>query len=69
MVTPRGAGLIGVDFSLQDIDGTLAEAVETWQAKAEGKARMDYGLHVAITNLTDAVMRVAGEALGRLSCM
>ena len=44
-----------VDFSLQDIDGTLAEAVETWQAKAEGKARMDYGLHVAITNLTDAV--------------
>src|SRR3954466_11964472 len=44
-----------VDFSLQDIDGTLAEAVETWQGKAEGKARIDYGLHVAITNLTDAV--------------
>ena len=38
-----------VDFSLQDIDGTLAEAVETWQGKAEGKARIDYGLHVAIT--------------------
>src|SRR3954453_23304886 len=44
-----------VDFSLQDIDGTLAEAVETWQGKAEGKARIDYGLHVAITTLTDAV--------------
>src|SRR3954451_5472210 len=44
-----------VDFSLQDIDGTLAEAVETWQGKAEGKARIDYGLHVAITNLTEAV--------------
>jgi dihydropyrimidinase len=44
-----------VDFSLQDIEGTLAEAVETWQGKAEGKARIDYGLHVAITNLTDAV--------------
>ncbi|MGZ6672424.1 MAG: hypothetical protein ACXVFM_08760, partial [Solirubrobacteraceae bacterium] len=44
-----------VDFSLQDIDGTLAEAVDTWQGKAEGKARIDYGLHVAITNLTDAV--------------
>jgi hypothetical protein len=43
-----------VDFSLQDIDGTLAEAVETWQGKAEGKARIDYGLHVAITNLTEA---------------
>src|SRR3954451_12529807 len=43
------------DFSLQDIDGTLTEAVETWQGKADGKARIDYGLHVAITNLTDAV--------------
>jgi dihydropyrimidinase len=44
-----------VDFSLQDIEGTLGEAVETWQGKANGKARIDYGLHVAITNLTDAV--------------
>ena len=32
-----------------------AEAVETWQGKADGKARIDYGLHVAITNLTEAV--------------
>jgi dihydropyrimidinase len=44
-----------VDFSLQDVEGTLAGAVETWQGKAEGKAHIDYGLHVAITNLTDAV--------------
>ena len=29
-------------------------AVETWQGKAE-KARIDYGLHVAITNLTEDV--------------
>jgi dihydropyrimidinase len=46
-----------VDFSLQDVDGTLAEAVETWHGKAEGKAHIDYGLHVAITNLTDDVKR------------
>ena len=45
-----------VDFSLQDPDGTLGEAVETWQGKAE-TARIDYGLHVAITNLTDDVKR------------
>jgi len=44
-----------VDFSLQDVDGTLAGAIETWQGKAEGKAHIDYGLHVAITNMTDAV--------------
>src|SRR3954466_3783408 len=45
-----------VDFSLQDPDGTLGEAVETWHGKAE-TARIDYGLHVAITNLTDDVKR------------
>ena len=39
-----------VDFSLQDPAGTLAEAVETWHGKAS-KSRIDYGLHVAITNL------------------
>jgi len=44
-----------VDFSLQDVEGTLAQAVETWQGKAENKAHIDYGLHVAITNLTPQV--------------
>ena len=43
-----------VDFSLQDVEGTLAGAVETWKQKAS-TARIDYGLHVAITNLTQAV--------------
>src|SRR6187431_260511 len=45
-----------VDFSLQDIDGTLTGAVETWQQKAS-VARIDFGLHVAITNLTEDVKR------------
>jgi dihydropyrimidinase len=44
-----------VDFSLQDVEGTLAQAVETWQGNARDKTHIDYGLHVAITNLTDAV--------------
>ena len=51
-----GGTTMNVDFSLQDVNGTLAEAVETWQGKAE-KARIDYGLHVAITNLTEDVKR------------
>jgi dihydropyrimidinase len=45
-----------VDFSLQDIEGTLTGAVETWQQKAS-VARIDFGLHVAITNLTEDVKR------------
>ena len=46
-----------VDFSLQDVEGTLTEAVQTWQGKASGKTHIDYGLHVAITNLTEDVKR------------
>jgi len=44
-----------VDFSLQDVEGSLADAIETWTGKAEGKARIDYGFHVAITNLTEEI--------------
>ena len=42
----------------QDANRTVAGGGITakgWQGKADGKARIDYGLHVAITNLTDAV--------------
>ena len=46
-----------VDFSLQDPESTLADAVETWHGKADGKAHIDYGFHVAITNLTEDVKK------------
>src|SRR4029079_15096803 len=52
-----GGTTMHVDFSLQDVNGTLAEAVETWHGKAKGKTRIDYGLHVAISNLTEEVKR------------
>jgi dihydropyrimidinase len=52
-----GGTTMNVDFSLQDVEGTLAGAVETWHGKASGKTRIDYGLHVAITNLTEEVKR------------
>src|SRR4051794_5228168 len=50
-----GGTTMNVDFSLQDVDGTLAEAVETWHGKARGKTHIDYGLHVAVTNMTEDV--------------
>ena len=36
---------------------TLADAVETWHGKADDKAHIDYGFHVAITNLTEDVKK------------
>ena len=40
-----------IDFALQSRGHTLAEALEKWDAKAAGKACIDYALHMAITDL------------------
>ncbi|HMR65857.1 MAG TPA: amidohydrolase family protein, partial [Anaerolineae bacterium] len=45
-----------IDFAIQPIGGSLKEGVETWHQKAEGKACIDYGFHMAITDLRDEVM-------------
>jgi dihydropyrimidinase len=44
-----------VDFALQDEGRGLGDAIDTWQAKAALKTHIDYGLHVAICDLTEAV--------------
>jgi dihydropyrimidinase len=46
-----------IDFSLQPIGGTLRQGIGEWHHKAEGKAAIDYGFHVAITDLRDDVMK------------
>lgn len=43
-----------VDYAIQGPGQSLGGAVETWQGKARGKAVIDYGLHVAVTNLTES---------------
>lgn len=40
-----------IDFALQAMGHTMAEALETWLAKSAGKACLDYGLHMAVTDL------------------
>ena len=40
-----------IDFALQSRGHTLAEALAIWDAKAVGKACVDYSLHMAITDL------------------
>jgi dihydropyrimidinase len=44
-----------VDFAIQYRGQTLHHAWETWMRKAEGKAAIDYGFHMIITELTDHV--------------
>ena len=44
-----------VDFAIQYKGQRLHEAWETWAKKAEGKAVIDYGFHMIITELNDQV--------------
>jgi dihydropyrimidinase len=44
-----------IDFVIQPKGGTLAAGVAAWREKAK-KARIDYGFHMAITDLRDDVM-------------
>lgn len=45
-----------LDFVIQPIGGTLHDGIATWHQKANGKAAIDYGFHIAITDLRDDVM-------------
>jgi len=45
-----------VDFAIQPKDATLAQTAEIWQKKAAGKAAIDYGFHIAITDMKDEIM-------------
>jgi dihydropyrimidinase len=44
-----------VDFAIQYRGQTLHHAWETWMKKAEGKAAIDYGFHMIMTELTEQV--------------
>jgi dihydropyrimidinase len=42
-----------VDFIIQPKGATFAEAIEEWQSKREGKAVIDNGFHIAVTDLNE----------------
>ncbi|HEY1767643.1 MAG TPA: dihydropyrimidinase [Terracidiphilus sp.] len=43
-----------VDFAIQARGTRMRAALDTWRKKAEGKACIDYGLHMIVTDLLDA---------------
>ena len=42
-----------VDFAVQSRGTSMRQALETWLKKSEGKACIDYGLHLILTELPD----------------
>lgn len=45
-----------IDFAIQPKGGSLRAGVEAWHEKATGKAAIDYGFHIAITDLRPEVL-------------
>ncbi len=45
-----------IDFATQNKGETLAQAVANWHAKADGRSFVDYGFHIAISDLNDSVL-------------
>ena len=46
-----------IDFATQEKGETLAQAVANWHGKADGRSFIDYGFHLAISDLNDSVLR------------
>src|SRR5262249_13320616 len=53
-----------IDFAIQPKGATLRETLDMWQAKAEGKAAIDYGFHLAITDLPDSILEEIAHCPG-----
>ncbi|MCZ6596667.1 MAG: dihydropyrimidinase [Planctomycetota bacterium] len=50
-----------VDFAIQERGETIRQGWETWMAKAEGKAAIDYGFHMILREYTEALGQEMGE--------
>ena len=42
-----------IDFAVQSKGKSLREGLDAWHAKAEGKAAIDYGFHMIMSDVTD----------------
>lgn len=51
-----GGSTTHIDFVVQPIGGSLQDGLATWRAKSAHLAQIDYGFHMAITDLRDEVM-------------
>src|SRR5947209_9082719 len=51
-----GGTTMHLDFAIQPKGATLRQTLDMWHERANGKAAVDYGFHLAITDLPDSIM-------------
>jgi dihydropyrimidinase len=54
-----------IDFPTQARGGTLRAALDTWHARAAGRAVIDYGFHMIVSDLTPSTEREIGTLAQR----
>ena len=52
-----GGTTVVLDFATQDRGHTLAEALDVWHTRADGRCSCDYGFHMAVTDWNGATKR------------
>ncbi len=52
-----------IDFPTQERGKSMAEALAAWHQKAEGKAVIDYGFHMIVTDIRDGKMNEFAEMI------
>ncbi|MCD8116420.1 MAG: dihydropyrimidinase [Oscillospiraceae bacterium] len=52
-----GGTTVILDFATQDRGHTLAEALDVWHGRADGRCACDYGFHMAVTDWNSATRR------------
>ena len=52
-----GGTTVILDFATQDRGRTLAEALDVWHTRADGRCFCDYGFHMAVTDWNDVTRR------------
>jgi dihydropyrimidinase len=57
-----GGTTVHIDFAIQPKGATLRETLQMWQDKAKGKAAIDYGFHLAITDLPESILEEIAQA-------
>jgi dihydropyrimidinase len=63
MAAAFGGTTMHIDFVIQPKGGTLHQGLDTWRKKAQ-VAQIDYGFHMAVTDLNDAVLNEIPTMVG-----
>src|SRR5436190_23975908 len=50
-----------VDFAIQTKGSSLKQALDTWHAKAEGKAAVDYAFHMIATDVPEKQLQAMND--------